>query len=95
MRPIEQTADRVRLRVRATPRAKCTEIMGVHGGMIRIRLAARPTNGEANEELVHFLAKTLSVSRSAVTVLTGQTSRSKVVEISGVNPQLIAERLKV
>jgi uncharacterized protein (TIGR00251 family) len=93
MGPIEQTADGVRLRIRAAPRAKRTEIMGVQGGMIRIRLSAPPNNGAANEELIDFLARTLSVSRSAIQLRSGHASRSKVLQVTGVTSAEVEARL--
>jgi uncharacterized protein len=82
--PIEQTAEGVCLRVKAVPRASRSEVAGVHGDVLRIRLAAPPVDGAANEELIRFLADTLSVPRTAIRFVSGQTSRSKVITIVGV-----------
>lgn len=83
MAPIEQTAEGVRLRVKAVPRASRSEVAGLHGDVVRIRLAAPPVDGAANEELIRFLADTLSVPRTAIRLVSGQTSRSKVITIVG------------
>lgn len=80
---IEESSSGVRFRVRAQPRASKTEVAGPHGDSIRIRLAAPPVDGEANEELVRFLAKLLGVARSAVSIVSGETGRDKLVEVSG------------
>ena len=53
--------------------------------MVRIRLAAPPVDGAANDELVRFLADALSVPRTAIRLASGQASRSKVIAITGVN----------
>jgi uncharacterized protein len=82
--PIEQTAEGVRLRIKAVPRASRSEVAGIHGNEVRIRLAAPPVDGAANEELIRFLADTLSVRRTAIRLVSGQTSRSKVITIAGV-----------
>jgi hypothetical protein len=50
-----------------------------------VRLAAPPVDGAANDELIHVLAKTFRVSRSAVTILSGHSSRLKQVSIDGVS----------
>ena len=84
MAPIEQTAEGVRLRIKAVPRASRSEVAGIHGNEVRIRLAAPPVDGAANEELIRFLADTLSVRRTAIRLVSGQTSRSKVITIAGV-----------
>ena len=87
--PLEQAADGARLWVKAVPRASRSEIAGIHGDMVRIRLAAPPVDGAANEELVRFLADALSVPRGAVSVVSGQASRSKVILISGLTMEQV------
>jgi uncharacterized protein len=82
--PIEQTAEGVRLRVKAVPRASRSEVAGIHGDEVRIRLAAPPVDRAANEELIRFLADTLSVRRTAIRLVSGPTSRSKVITIVGI-----------
>ena len=74
----------VELSVMVRPRAGRTEIVGPHGGLLKIRLAAPPVEGEANEELVRFLAKTLGVAKSAVSIESGETGRKKRVRVMGV-----------
>jgi uncharacterized protein (TIGR00251 family) len=81
--PVQPTPNGILLRLRIVPRASRTEIAGLVGGVLRIRLAAAPVDGAANETLIRFLAERISVPRSAVRITTGQTSRSKVVLISG------------
>ena len=66
------------------PRAHTTDIAGRHGDALKIRLAAPPVDGAANEELVRFLAERLAVPRSAVTIAAGHTGRRKTVKITGV-----------
>ena len=71
--------------VRVVPRASKSEIVGSHDGALKIRLAAPPVDGAANEELVKLLSKTFGVAKSAVEILSGQSARMKQVKISGVN----------
>ena len=66
------------------PRARTTAVAGRHGDALKIRLAAPPVDGAANEELVRFLAERLAVPRSAITIATGHTGRRKTVKIAGV-----------
>lgn len=73
----------VRLQLHVQPRAARTEVAGLHGGALKIRLAAPPADGAANEALVRFLADTLGVPRTAVTLVAGTTSRRKRVDIIG------------
>ena len=90
-------ADRLRLRVRLTPRAKRDRIDGwaaeADGGrVLRARVAAPPVEGAANAALVRLLVRALGAPRSAVTIAAGETSQLKTVEITG-NPAVLAERL--
>ena len=80
---IEESAAGVRFRVRVQPRASKTEVAGVHGEALRIRVAAPPVESEANEELVRFLAKKLGVARAAVAIVSGDSGRDKLIEVSG------------
>jgi uncharacterized protein len=84
--PLEATPDGIRLRLRVQPRASRTELAGVHGELLRIRLAAPPVDGAANEELVRFLARVLGVPRRAVAVTAGPASRQKTVTVTGADP---------
>ena len=75
---------RLTFKVRVVPRASRTEIVGEHDGALRVRIAAAPVDGAANEELVRFLARALKVPRNAVVVIGGQTSRLKSIAVSGI-----------
>lgn len=63
------------------PGAKRTEVAGVHGAALKIRLAAPPVDGKANAELLRFLAEAFGVPLRNVTLQRGETSRAKVVRI--------------
>ncbi|MGE0887505.1 MAG: DUF167 domain-containing protein [Blastocatellales bacterium] len=69
--------------VRVQPRASRNGVAGEIDGALKIRLAAPPVDGEANEELIRFLAKLFTVSRQQVTIVSGQTSRNKMIRIEG------------
>lgn len=75
--------------VRVVPRASRSEIVGEQEGVLRVRLAAPPVDGAANEELIRILARALKVSRTSVTIIAGQTSRLKRVAVSGIEPNLL------
>ena len=68
---IAPTTTGVRLRLHVQPRASRTEVAGHHGDAIKIRLAAPPVDGAANDALLRFLSDRLSVARSAVRVEAG------------------------
>ncbi len=71
----------ITLSVRIQPRASKNEIIVMDGGQVKIRLTAPPVDGAANEALVRFLADTFSVSKSQVEIVSGHTSRDKIVRI--------------
>jgi uncharacterized protein (TIGR00251 family) len=90
---ISATPDGIRIQVRVQPRAARTEIVGEQGGALKIRIAAPPVDGAANQALVRFLAEHLAVPRSAVVVSAGTAGRSKVVLVAGIGPSAAAARL--
>jgi uncharacterized protein len=71
----------IRLAVQITPNAKKTEVIGVLDDALKLKLQAQPIEGKANEALIKFLAKALSVPRGAVTITHGQTSKKKLIEV--------------
>jgi uncharacterized protein (TIGR00251 family) len=73
----------VRVDVHVQPRSSRSEIVGLHGAALKVRLQAPPVEGAANEALVSLLAERLNVPRRAVRVVAGATSRTKTVEIEG------------
>lgn len=75
------------------PGAKKTEIAGLHGDTLKIRLAAPPVDGKANECLVAFLAKELEVPQAQVELASGATSRRKRLRIIGASAEAIARFL--
>ncbi|HEY7194680.1 MAG TPA: DUF167 family protein [Steroidobacteraceae bacterium] len=72
-----------RLVVHVVPRAAESAVAGRHGDALKIRIAAVPADGAANDELVRFLAKQLSVPRSAIAITAGAAARRKTVSIAG------------
>ena len=69
--------------VRAQPRATKSAIAGEVEGSLKIRLAAPPVDGAANEELMQFLARLFDVSRRNITLLSGATAKTKILQING------------
>jgi len=72
------------------PGAKKTEIAGLHGEALKIRLAAPPVDGQANAALIAFLAKACGVSKSAVELVSGDTCRAKRVRVTGADAARVA-----
>jgi uncharacterized protein (TIGR00251 family) len=77
------------LRLAVVPNAKRTQVDGLHDGALRVRLAAPPVEGRANEALVAWLAKSLGVPRRCVELTQGASGRRKTVAIA-VAPEAVA-----
>jgi uncharacterized protein len=82
---------RVRFQVRVQPRASRSEIVGMHGDAIKIRLTSPPVDDAANEELIALLARSLGVQRGAVRIVSGARARSKVVEVVGTSLERVLQ----
>ena len=81
--------------VKVQPRAKKNAILGDFGGAVKISLAAPPVAGRANEACLEFFAEVLNVPRSAVTIVSGETSRRKVVRVAGVSADSVRDKLRL
>lgn len=75
--------DNLILTLHVQPGSKKTEIAGLHGDALKIRLAAPPVEGQANSKLLAYLAEKFEVPVRSVTLKQGETSRRKVVSIYG------------
>jgi len=82
-----------RLTVKVHPRAKRSALAGRFGEAYKLDLAAPPVDGKANDECVRFFAELAGVPRGRVRIVTGLTSRMKVVEIEGVAQVELERRL--
>ena len=73
------------------PRASKSEIVGELEGSLKLRIAAPPVDGAANQEVVRLLAKSLDVSRSSVSIVAGETSKTKRVRVVGITPERLLQ----
>ncbi|MCX8086291.1 MAG: DUF167 family protein [Rhodocyclaceae bacterium] len=86
--------ERVILNLYVQPGAKKTEIVGVHGDALKLKLAAPPVEGKANAALLAFLAAQVGARKTAVEIVSGETSRLKRVRICGIAPEAIRAALE-
>jgi uncharacterized protein len=93
--PVKNVPGGVTFAVRATPRARKNEVVGMQGDALKVKLAAPPIEGAANASLCTFLAEQLGVHRNAVTLVAGQTSRQKVVRVEGVTADQVQAHIGV
>jgi len=90
---VRQSKDGVRVAVHVVPRSARNMIVGIHGGALRIRLNAPPVGGAANDALIAIVAKALGVPRRQVEIISGHTSRIKVVSVSGLTRDVVERKL--
>lgn len=90
---VREIKDGTVLTVHIQPKASRTECVGPHGDALKIRVAAPPVDGAANEELIRFIAQALAVPSSAVRIEAGATGRHKRIKIRGVTAQFVLSRL--
>jgi uncharacterized protein (TIGR00251 family) len=80
---------RTTLTLHIQPGAKKSEFAGLHGDALKVRLAAPPVDGKANEALLRFMAEALGIPKSAVNLKSGQASRRKVLEVAGTTAEAV------
>ena len=83
----------VRFEVLARPRAHASRVATVRGGALVVQVTAAPADGAANEELVATLAQALSVPKRQVEIARGASSRTKLVDVTGLPIDEVARRL--
>jgi uncharacterized protein (TIGR00251 family) len=81
------SAATTRLKVRVSPGARRPGIAGRHGDAWKVRVAEPPEDGRANEAVLRLLAETLGVPRARVTLVSGHSSRDKIVVLDGVEQE--------
>jgi hypothetical protein len=80
--------------VRLKPGAKREKIVSIDEREICVAVTAPPVDGKANEALIKFLAGVLDVPKSGITILRGQTSRIKLVELSGMTKEETIKKIR-
>ncbi len=92
---IRETAAGAVFRIRVVPRASRSEVAGIQGDALKLRITAPPVEGKANEECIRLLAETLGVKKGQVTIIAGHTSRTKTVAVEGVTAKELAARIAI
>jgi uncharacterized protein (TIGR00251 family) len=80
----------ITFRVRVAPRASRTCAAGFHDGALKVRVAAPPVEGAANEELRRYLARSFGVTQKDVEITSGLASKTKTVRVRGGTPERLA-----
>jgi uncharacterized protein len=90
---IEETPTGITISVYVAPKASINKVVGLHNGAVKVALTAPPVEGAANKALVELLAKTLGVPRSSVSLVSGQASRNKLVQVWGIGVEAATRKL--
>lgn len=75
------------------PKASRNRIVGLHGDAVKISITAPPVDGKANESVVRFFAKLLKIPKSAITIISGETGRTKRLLLSGISATEVRETI--
>lgn len=83
----------IRLQLRVSPGASRTGVVGRHGDAWKVRVAAPPDGGRANEAVVRLLADTFELPQRNIEIVSGHTGRDKVVRLAGIDAEEAERRL--
>lgn len=92
---VQDTKKGVLLTVHVQPNARVTEYVGMHGEALKIRVAAPPREGSANDELIRFLARQCSLPLASVHIQSGRGSKHKRIVLKGVTAGEVIARLNL
>jgi uncharacterized protein (TIGR00251 family) len=93
MLPLNESAKGITFAVKVHSRARKNAIKGTVGDALKLALTALPVEGKANQAVIEFFADLFEIPRSSVTIASGETSRNKVVRISGMDRAAVQQRL--
>lgn len=93
MIPVHETANGVAFAVRVHPRAKKNSITGEIGDACKVSLTAPPVDGRANQACIKFFAKLFAVHVSSVSIASGETSRDKIIRVTGLSAEKVRSKL--
>ena len=83
MIPVSESGEGIVFQVRVVPRSSRSEVAGIQGDTLKVRLKAPPVEGRANEECIRFLAGLLGVKKDRVRIVSGLKSKTKTIAVSG------------
>ncbi|HET8891067.1 MAG TPA: DUF167 domain-containing protein [Candidatus Angelobacter sp.] len=93
MIPVQESAKGISFAVKVHPRARKNAITGTVGDALKLALTAPPVEGKANHAVIEFFADLFQIPRASVTIASGETSRNKVVRVSGISRDAVEQRL--
>ncbi len=85
----------VSFKVKVVPGSSRTAISGILDGMLKVKVAAVAEKGKANKGLIEFLAEQLGIRKNAISIISGQTNPVKIIHITGISAERLAEKLGI
>ena len=92
---IQEDDDGVIFSAKIVPASSRTAIAGLLDGMVKVKIAAPPEKGKANQLLLSFLAKELGIKTKALSIISGQGSPVKQIKVAGISAQTLQEKLRL
>jgi uncharacterized protein (TIGR00251 family) len=92
---VRDTAQGAQFALRVQPRASRNAVVGLMGDAVKLALTAPPVDGKANAAVVEYLAELLRVSKSSVTIVSGETGRNKLIAVRGVTAEQVRKALNL
>jgi len=89
MLKVSELENGIRLEIKVQPRSSKNHIVGEHQGALKVKLTAPPVDGEANKALVNFLANLFKIPKKNVTIIKGESTRNKIVDIKGIKRETL------
>jgi uncharacterized protein (TIGR00251 family) len=78
------------IRVKLIPRSSRSRIVGKEGETYKVKVNSPPVDGKANKELISFISKTLGISKGNIEIISGKTSRIKLLRLRGIDKESVA-----
>jgi len=92
---VKESAAGVTFQVKVQPRARRNAVVGQLGDALKIALTAPPVEGRANEACIDFFSEILQLSRLSIKIVSGQSSRNKVIRVAGISAEELRRRLGI
>jgi len=92
---VQESAAGVTFQVKVQPRARRNAVVGQLGDALKVALTAPPVEGRANEACIDFFTELLQLSRSSIKIVSGQSSRNKVIRVAGISAEELRRRLGI
>jgi uncharacterized protein (TIGR00251 family) len=77
------------------PRSRKSEIAGIHDDLLKVKITSPPVDGQANESLIKFFSKLLSIPKSEISIIKGERAKRKKIKISGIDLDEITGIIKL